>query len=263
MPVHDWTRVGAGIFHDFHHSWIDEIKAALNDRLLPPDHYVLAEQIAGTLGPDVLTLQIDFPDAKPASGTSRGTVAVAVVPPKAYFTAQTEMDQYVLKQSTLVIRHSSGDRIVSLVEIVSPGNKASRHTLRSFARKRQPLPCGGYHLLVLDLQPPGPRDPQGIHGVIWEDIADASYRQPESKPLTLAAYDTGPPKTAYVEPVAVGDPLPDVPLFLEPGEYIVVPLEATYEAAWRRVPQRCAGSWKCQRAGLNDPSFNMDTRRSA
>src|SRR5438309_561880 len=21
MPIHDWTRVEAGIFHDFHHSW--------------------------------------------------------------------------------------------------------------------------------------------------------------------------------------------------------------------------------------------------
>jgi hypothetical protein len=25
MPMHDWTRVEAGIFHAFHHSWIDEI----------------------------------------------------------------------------------------------------------------------------------------------------------------------------------------------------------------------------------------------
>jgi hypothetical protein len=238
MPVHDWTRVGAGIFHDFHHSWIDEIKATLNDGLLPPEYYALAEQIAGTLGPDVLTLQIDFPKAEPPPNGSRGTVAVAVAPPKAYFTAQTEMDQYVQKQSTLVIRHSSGDRIVALVEVVSAGNKASRHVLRSFVEKAAAALWRGYHLLVLDLQLPGPRDPQGIHGAIWEDIADASYRQPQNKPLTLAAYDAGPPKTAYVEPVAVGDSLPDMPLFLEPGEYILVPLEATYQAAWRRVPQR-------------------------
>jgi len=96
----------------------------------------------------------------------------------------------------------------------------------------------GYHLLVLDLQPPGARDPQGIHGAIWEDIADASYRQPEDKPLTLAAYDAGPPKIYYVEPVAVGESLPDMPLFLRPGQYIQVPLEASYRAAWQSVPQR-------------------------
>jgi Protein of unknown function (DUF4058) len=238
MPIHDWTRVGAGIFHDFHHSWIDEIKKALNAGLLPADYYALAEQIVGDLGPDVLTLQTDFPEAEPPSNNSRGTVAVAVAPPKAYFTAQTEMDQYVLKQNTLVIRHSSGDQIVALVEIVSPGNKASRHALRKFVEKAAAALWRGYHLLILDLQPPGPRDPQGIHGAIWEEIADASYRQPGNKPLTLAAYDAGPPKTAYVEPVAVGQALPDMPLFLRPGEYILVPLEATYRAAWQSVPQR-------------------------
>lgn len=30
MPIHDWTKVNAGIFHDFHHDWITMIKRALN-----------------------------------------------------------------------------------------------------------------------------------------------------------------------------------------------------------------------------------------
>ena len=32
--------------------------AILNAELLPPDYYALPEQIAGGLGPDVLTLQL-------------------------------------------------------------------------------------------------------------------------------------------------------------------------------------------------------------
>ena len=28
MPIHDWSRVDAGIFHDFHHAWIEQIKRA-------------------------------------------------------------------------------------------------------------------------------------------------------------------------------------------------------------------------------------------
>ena len=162
----------------------------------------------------------------------------ATTPPKAYFVAQTEMEQYVLKQSTLVIRHSSGDRVVALIEIVSPGNKASRLALRNFVEKAGAALWRGYHLLILDLQAPGSRDPQGIHGAIWEDIADDSYRQPDNKRLTLAAYDAGPPRTAYVEPISVGDALPDMPLFLWPGGYIMVPLEPTYQAAWQSVPLR-------------------------
>jgi hypothetical protein len=43
MPVHDWTRVTAGIFHDFHHERISTIKRALNAGLLPAGSYALAQ----------------------------------------------------------------------------------------------------------------------------------------------------------------------------------------------------------------------------
>ncbi|MGZ3396124.1 MAG: DUF4058 family protein, partial [Isosphaeraceae bacterium] len=62
MPIHDWTRVTAGTWHAFHLSWIAEIQLTLNEGRLPPSYYVQAEQIAGPLGPDVLTLQTpEFP----------------------------------------------------------------------------------------------------------------------------------------------------------------------------------------------------------
>jgi hypothetical protein len=58
MPVHDWTRVSDATFHDFHYSWVLEIKRALMRGLLPKGYYVVAEQFGGDLGaPDVLTLQ--------------------------------------------------------------------------------------------------------------------------------------------------------------------------------------------------------------
>jgi hypothetical protein len=45
MPIHDWTRVDEGIFHDFHHEWILTTRCALNDGRLPPEYYALAEQL--------------------------------------------------------------------------------------------------------------------------------------------------------------------------------------------------------------------------
>lgn len=54
MPMHDWTRVAAGIFHAFHHEWISEISRALN-RQLPADYYALPEQVAAENRPNVLT----------------------------------------------------------------------------------------------------------------------------------------------------------------------------------------------------------------
>jgi hypothetical protein len=82
----------------------------------------------------------------------------------------------------------------------------------------------GIHLLILDLHPPGRRDPHGIHGAIWDYIEDSVPKQSPGKPLTLASYESGPTVTAYVYPVAVGEVLPDVPLFLAPGGHVLVPL---------------------------------------
>jgi hypothetical protein len=42
MPVHDWTRVRANRFHDFHQRWTVAICNALNAGSLPPrERYVL------------------------------------------------------------------------------------------------------------------------------------------------------------------------------------------------------------------------------
>ncbi|MFN4258848.1 MAG: hypothetical protein ACK4RK_06090 [Gemmataceae bacterium] len=60
---------------------------------------------------------------------------------------------------------------------------------------------------------------------------------PACKPLTLAAYAAGPAVIAYVEPVAVGDVLTDMPLFLTAEDYINVPLAITYDRAYEGVPR--------------------------
>jgi hypothetical protein len=40
----------------------------------------------------------------------------------------------------------------------------------------------------------------------------------------------------YLEHLAVGAVLPDMPLFLCPDRYVSVPLEATYQIAYRGMP---------------------------
>ena len=233
MPVHDWTQVDAGIFHDFHHGWIEEIKRALNRGLLPPDFYAMAEQITGRFGPDVLTLRLPRagrPPAEPAGG-----VAVADVPPRVRFHAEADPNTYAGKAKAVVIHHTSGHQVVAMVEIVSPGNKGGRRPLDAFVGKAADAMPAGVHLLVVDLFAPGPRDPQGIHPLIWGDWG-GPFAQPPGKPLTCAAYIGAPMPEAFVEPVAVGDALPDMPLFLTPGVYVPIPLEATYLSAWEAVP---------------------------
>ena len=60
-----------------------------------------------------------------------------------------------------------------------------------------------------------------------EEIAGQEYAAPPGKPLTQAAYESDLSVRAYVVPMEVGDVLTDLPLFLEPGKAVEVPLEAT------------------------------------
>jgi hypothetical protein len=104
------------------------------------------------------------------------------------------------------------------------------------SRRRSAFSGKGIHLLVIDLFPPTPRDPQGLHKALWDEVVEEPFELPPDKPLTLAAYSAGLPMTAYVEPVAVGDTLSDMPIFLEAGLYVPAPLEATYQTAWSACP---------------------------
>jgi hypothetical protein len=241
MPIHDWTQVKAGIFHDFHHAWIEENKRALNRELQGTDYYALAEQFARDLGPDVLTLQVPewlkTKAKKPAVRENGVGVAVDEKPPKLRFRITDEKKWYVLKKKTITIRHVSGHHLVAVLEIVSPGNKSSRDALAAFAQKAHELLAAGVHFSVVDLFPPTRRDPEGIHPILWGDEDDDTFQFDPAKPLTCASYVSGPVAKAFVEPVGVGDKLPELPIFLNPREYIPIPLEATYQAAFDAVPE--------------------------
>src|SRR5439155_22133095 len=85
MPVHDWTRVEAGIFHAFHVAWIPEIQKSLNGGLLPEGYYALAEQHVGRSIADVLTLHasqapIERPPRRLPPPPATGGTAVAEAP---------------------------------------------------------------------------------------------------------------------------------------------------------------------------------------
>jgi hypothetical protein len=212
MPIHDWTRVDAGIFHHFHHRWIGAISDVLNERLLPKSYYALAEQQSGIV-----------------SGT--------------------DLEFNRRKQNVVAVRHVSGDRLVAVVEVVSKGNKSGSKALEDFVRKAAEFVEHGIHLLVVDLQRPTVRDPQGIHGAIWDEVAGQEYVGPVDKPLTLAAYESAAGVQAFIEPAAVGDRLIDMPLFLEEGRWVAIPLERA-----TRLP-----SMPCPRGGAACSSRDKST----
>jgi Protein of unknown function (DUF4058) len=231
MPIHDWTRVRANRFHDFHQSWTIRIRDALNTGRLPAGYFAMVDQRTGGPEPDVITLETPTPK-EPDPG---GGLAVEAAPPKVRFVTRKDSFRYAQKANRLVVYHPDGG-VVSVIEIVSPGNKDSRNALRTFTRNTFAFLNAGIHLLIVDLFPSGKRDPQGIHKAIWDRVYDEPFTLPPDKPLTLAAYAAGTEWVAYVEPVAVGDRLPDMPVFFTADRYVPCPLEETYQQAWAVFP---------------------------
>jgi hypothetical protein len=83
MPIHDWTRVDAGLFHDFHQDWTIELRRSLNAGRLPPGFTALTDQQLGGPVPDV-------------------------APPKARFVDEVEEDTYARRANRIRIQHRHG-----------------------------------------------------------------------------------------------------------------------------------------------------------
>ncbi len=235
MPVHDWTRVDAGTFHDFHLSWITHLKEVLNDGILPSGYYAMAEQHGGRIIADILTLRSPPSAATPPIG--EGGLAVAEAPPRVRHKLTVSSAAREMRR-TLTIRHVSGDRVVAFLEIVSPANKDRPLSVDQFANKAEMAIRQGIHVVLVDLLPPGPHDPRGMHGAIWERFDEASYPLPRDEPLTLASYVADRMPEAYLEHLSVGSTLVEMPVFLDLDRYVNLPLESTYMTAYRGMPER-------------------------
>lgn len=208
MPVHNWTRVDAGIFHAFHLSWLGRLQDALNDGVLPHRYYALAEQHAGRAIADLFALKSGKPPNQ------------------------------CIAPCSIAVRHESGHRLVALLEIVSPANKDRAASVAEFATKVvNALDCGIY-ALVVDLLPPTRRDPDGMHSEIARRLeqGDHPYRLPADGPLTLASYHAASMIEMYIDHPSCGSALPEMPLFLVPDHCVSVPLETTYCEAYHSMP---------------------------
>jgi hypothetical protein len=234
MPMHDWKRAERDVFHDFHTAWIVEIRRALNAGILPQGYYALAEKTLRDMIPDVITMH------RPAgsNGTGRrghgigGTLVETA--PRARFTASIPPTDFKSIRRRIWVVREEDHHVVSFIEIVSPGNKSSKNNLSDFVGKVERAVDDGVHVLIVDPIPPGRRDPNGIHGAIWPVLGGEPFSAPADDPLTVVSYEATDGPRCYVNPFRVGKPVPDSPLFLEPGEFVNVPLEQTYMETWTK-----------------------------
>lgn len=237
MPTHDWSTSSDGAFHNFHQYWSIELCKSLNGGLLPPGFYAMADQRVDGNVPDVITFQTH------GQRGDTGGIALTDAPPKLKRLSRTahreatDRQVYAQRANRIAVQTELG-QVVAILEIVSPGNKDSRHALHSFTSKVVDYIQRGVNVGLVDLFPPTPRDPNGIHQEIWNDLeGDTTIERPSQSPVTVASYTIHDDIDAYVDYVAFSDPLPDLPIFIAPGRYINVPLEITYQASWQLMPE--------------------------
>ncbi len=132
MPIHDWSRIPAGLFHDFHQSWSIRIKDALNAGRLPRGVAALVEQRSGPRESDVLALERYGKLSRTGFGSDGGVATTE--PPVTRFVSRTTKEIYAARANRIVIKHHLG-RTIAVIEIVSPGNKDSRAALSEFVDK--------------------------------------------------------------------------------------------------------------------------------
>jgi hypothetical protein len=187
MPVHDWAKAYAGHFHQ---RWSGEICDALNAGILPAGFFALVEQMGIGVEPDVMALT--KPGARRPPPEPEGGIAVHDTPPRvAHVRHRTDAQSFAARANRIGVR-TKGGGLASVIEIVSPGNKDRRHSLRSLIDKTLAFLARGVHVLVVDILPPTPRDPDGIHRAIWDEIADDDYTPPPDRRLTLASCVAAP-----------------------------------------------------------------------
>ena len=99
MPIHDWTRVPSGLFHDFHQSWSIRIKDALNSGRLPQGVSALVEQRSGPLESDVLAIEshaLRVPDPQGNGGVA------TLPPPRTQIVRRSTKEIYAVRANRIV-----------------------------------------------------------------------------------------------------------------------------------------------------------------
>lgn len=229
----------------FHGGWPMMIVAHLIGKL--PPHYaaeprvhlgVSAEIDVGTFEED------DFPsfglNRGPGNGEEGGVATAVWAPPQPTLTLVTDLPAETAYE-VRVFDRERGSRLVAAVEIVSPANKDRPEHRRAFVAKCAALLQEQVSVTIVDLV-------TTRHFNLYSDLLELIGQTdpllgPEPPPLyAVACRGTKKDRAWLVETwlhvLAVGQPLPTLPLWLADNLAVPLELEASYEETCRilRLP---------------------------
>jgi hypothetical protein len=136
---------------DIHHALVGYARDAIQSQL-PGDLYARMEERVYIESPQ--DLMIRYPDVRVVEGESVGGVAVLAAD-----TAVAVAEPYVLEimaepvtEGFIEIREpGSDDRVITVIEVLSPANKKPGEGRRQYRRKQRELQRGGVSLVEIDL----------------------------------------------------------------------------------------------------------------
>jgi hypothetical protein len=220
----------------FHARWAAAIADVLNADLLPPDYFAEFQVTLSTrVEVDVGTFDRQAASAPPvADGGGVATVTRAWAPPSPAAVIPAVFPDDIEVQ---VFSSVAGPTLVAAIELVSPGNKDRTDTRRAFVAKCAAYLQRGIGLIVVDIVT---ERHTTLHDELMgflEKVAGCTFASPT--PLYTTAYRPAHREgrneiDLWMEPLAVGGPLPTMPLAVRGLGCLPIDLEATYTEARKK-----------------------------
>jgi hypothetical protein len=221
-------------WESFHSRWAGTLADALNEQLPDPRYLVEVQVTVGSrIEADVLEWKLEEREHQ-GNGAPVGLAVRAYTPPA----AARSLD-FTFPDDIEVRLHDcrDGKTLVAVIELVSPANKDRREHRRAFAAKCLTYLHRGIGVVVADIVT---ERHANLHNEVLGLLGEANEPSfPSDCHLYAVAYcptrrEERNLLDLWPEPLAVGQPLPVLPLALKGGPTVPIDLEAAYADARRR-----------------------------
>ena len=192
----------------------EDLSASIGERVLVEDTLGFTRRIE----PDVRVVEVS-----PLDGGAGGAAVVSLAAP----VRLTEMSEPITERFIEIIDRSTGGRVISAVEFVSPSNKVAGDGLKQYRQKQEECYNAKVSLVEIDLTRGGDRTLL-CHRWVGARLHESTYQ--------ISVWRAWSPQGVDLYPVSLRHRLPEIGIPLRPGEPdakldLQVVLEACYADA--------------------------------
>jgi Protein of unknown function (DUF4058) len=224
-------------WESFHARWAAAIADVLNDELLPTEYFAEVQVHVGSrVEVDVGTFADESAGVEHAQTSGIATATLAARPWAPPAPAMTMPAVFPDSVEVLVFGIEAGPTLVAAIELVSPGNKDRKEHRRAFAAKCSSYLQQGIGLMLIDIVT---NRQANLHNELVYLLDAGEQCLLPLEPLYATAYrpvrrEDAAEIEVWPATLAVGRPLPLLPLPLDKAIFMPLDLGATYTEACER-----------------------------